>query len=186
MERSRFRTEVRGRPKRHVSRVLREPPRDRVSGLSTRPHDSFRVRPSTCSGCDTTGESEWLYCSSLALSESAVLRDQAPGYSVPPPPPLGPRPFLLRRTKARTVTATAPIATATAAAVMNPEGPTGSVTVTPKDAVAVFPAESVAVHMTVVVPMPKVDPEDGEQLTTGEGSTRSVDVASKVTGAPER
>ena len=88
------------------------------------------------------------------------------------------------------MTATAPIATTIAAAAKgertNPGGLTGgSVTVTSKDAVTVFPAESVAVHVTVVVPMLKVEPEDGEQLTTREGSTTSVAVTSKVTAAPE-
>ena len=82
------------------------------------------------------------------------------------------------------MTATAPIATATAAYAEG-EGPTRSVTVTLKDAGTVFPTESIAVQVTVVVPMPKVDPEDGEQLTTGEGSTMSVAVTSKATVAPE-
>jgi hypothetical protein len=39
-----------------------------------------------------------------------------------------------------------------------------SVTVTVKLQVAVFPSESVAVHVTVVVPFVKVEPEAGLQL----------------------
>src|SRR5207245_1614588 len=46
-------------------------------------------------------------------------------------------------------------------------------TVTVKEPLAEFPEESVAVHETVVGPRAKVEPEAGEQLTVGEGSTRS-------------
>lgn len=47
-----------------------------------------------------------------------------------------------------------------------------------------FPAESVAVHVTVVVPTRKSEPDAGLQLTVGAGSTRSVAVAVYVTFTP--
>ena len=40
-------------------------------------------------------------------------------------------------------------------------------TVTVKLAVATFPAKSVAVQVTVVVPTGKLEPEDGEQVGPG-------------------
>lgn len=49
-----------------------------------------------------------------------------------------------------------------------------SCTVTPKDALALLPEESVAVQVTVVAPSGKVLPEDGEQLGVMLPSTLSV------------
>ena len=49
-----------------------------------------------------------------------------------------------------------------------------SMTVTSKDAVAEFPAESVAVHVTLVVPSGNVEPDGGAQLSSGAESTASV------------
>src|SRR5215207_1652834 len=58
-------------------------------------------------------------------------------------------------------------------------------TITSKLPLAVLPAWSVAVHVTVVVPMGKGLPEAGSQLTTGGmGSVSSVAVTSKATCAP--
>jgi hypothetical protein len=58
-------------------------------------------------------------------------------------------------------------------------------TVTVKDAEPVFPCESVAVHVTVVVPTGKVLPEAGLQVGVREPSTMSVAVASPyVTALP--
>ena len=49
--------------------------------------------------------------------------------------------------------------------------------VTVNDALPVFPCESVALHVTVVVPSTKVDPEAGAQTTMAIGpSTSSVAV----------
>jgi len=45
-----------------------------------------------------------------------------------------------------------------------------------------LPLASVAVHVTVVVPTGKPDPDSGEQVTVGEGSQLSVAVAAKLTG----
>jgi hypothetical protein len=44
---------------------------------------------------------------------------------------------------------------------------------TVNESVAVFPAASVAVHVTVVAPIGNVDPDAGEQETRGLGSTSS-------------
>lgn len=85
--------------------------------------------------------------------------------------------------KATSPATTTPVATITAATAKGQRS-TLSLTVTRKDEVAVFPAESVAVQVTVVFPTPKVAPEGGEQLTNGEGSTRSVAVTWYVTTAP--
>ncbi len=60
-----------------------------------------------------------------------------------------------------------------------------STTVTWKLAVPVFPCESVAEQVTVVVPNAKVEPEAGEQIGTMAPSTLSVAVAVKLTGAPD-
>src|SRR2546421_12198564 len=60
-----------------------------------------------------------------------------------------------------------------------------SLTVTLNDAVALLPAPSVAVQMTVVVPNGKVEPGGGEQLTGSVPSTLSVAVGLVyVTTAP--
>src|SRR5262245_6519744 len=48
----------------------------------------------------------------------------------------------------------------------------------------VLPEASFAVHETVVVPSGNVDPDPGLQTTAGDGSTRSVAPAEKVTKAP--
>src|SRR5438094_645551 len=60
-----------------------------------------------------------------------------------------------------------------------------SCTVTPKLALPVLPCESVAVHVTVVVPLAKVLPEGGEQLAEMLPSTASLADAENVTAAPE-
>jgi hypothetical protein len=52
--------------------------------------------------------------------------------------------------------------------------------------VEVLPEVSVAVQVTVVVPMGKRLPEAGAQVTTGEGSQASVAVTVKLTVAPAR
>jgi len=59
-----------------------------------------------------------------------------------------------------------------------------SCTVTVNDAVLVLPAASVAVHITVVVPNEKVEPEAGEHVTGIEPSKLSVAVAVYATVAP--
>src|SRR5258706_221521 len=61
--------------------------------------------------------------------------------------------------------------------------PNGSVTVTVKVLVAVLPAASFAVMVTVVVPRPNVLPETGEVVTVG-ALTASVAVGANVTTAP--
>ena len=48
-------------------------------------------------------------------------------------------------------------------------GPSVSLTVTVKEQLAVLPDASVAVHVTVVVPFAKVEPEAGEQLVVTPG-----------------
>jgi hypothetical protein len=45
-------------------------------------------------------------------------------------------------------------------------------------------AWSDAVHVTIVIPNPKIDPEGGTHVTRGDGSQRSVAVAMNVAGAP--
>jgi hypothetical protein len=60
-----------------------------------------------------------------------------------------------------------------------------SCTVTPKLAPPVFPCESVALQLTVVVPSGKVLPELGEQFAASVPSTRSLADAEKETAAPE-
>ena len=60
---------------------------------------------------------------------------------------------------------------------------TGSVvssTVTVNEPLALLPEASVAVQVTIVVPSGKVEPDAGEQVTAGEGSTASVAEAVKV------
>ena len=59
-----------------------------------------------------------------------------------------------------------------------------STTVTLKWPMAEFPAVSVAKQLTSVVPIGKVEPEAGEQITETVGSTLSVAEAEKVTAAP--
>jgi len=49
---------------------------------------------------------------------------------------------------------------------------------------ATFPEESVAEQDTGVAPRAKVEPDGGEQATTGDESARSVAVAEKVREAP--
>jgi hypothetical protein len=49
-------------------------------------------------------------------------------------------------------------------------------TVTRNEQVLIFPDESVAVHVTVVVPTAKLDPEGGAQLAVGAGVQLSVGV----------
>nr|WP_238145304.1 hypothetical protein [Antricoccus suffuscus] len=78
----------------------------------------------------------------------------------------------------------APVASATMSVGNCRTGAVESVTVTENVPVPVFPAASVAVHDTVVVPRANVDPEVGVQTTTGLGSTSSVAVTANVTGAP--
>ena len=63
--------------------------------------------------------------------------------------------------------------------------PTGPNTPTVKLQELLLPLASVAVHVTVVVPMGKVLPEGGTQLIVGWGSQVSVAVAVKVTLALE-
>lgn len=59
-----------------------------------------------------------------------------------------------------------------------------SLTITVKLHIAVFFDESVAVHVTVVVPLLKLDPDAGEQATVGAGLQLSVAVGEeKVTSA---
>src|SRR5919205_256239 len=57
-------------------------------------------------------------------------------------------------------------------------------TVTPKLALPVLPCESVALHVTVVVPTGKLLPEDGLQLGVSAPSTLSFALAEKVTVRP--
>jgi hypothetical protein len=59
-----------------------------------------------------------------------------------------------------------------------------SCTVTRNDPVLVCSLESMAEHVTVVVPKPKVLPEAGVQVTGTLPSTRSMAVAENVTTAP--
>src|SRR5580658_5331419 len=59
-----------------------------------------------------------------------------------------------------------------------------SATVTAKLALDALPAASLAVHMTVVVPMAKVLPDGGLHVTGSVPSTMSVALAAKVTTAP--
>jgi hypothetical protein len=63
------------------------------------------------------------------------------------------------------------------------EGFSTSITVTVNEQVEVFPAPSVAVHVTVVTPTAKVEPEAGEQTTPGGGGQLSVAVVRYVTTA---
>ena len=49
--------------------------------------------------------------------------------------------------------------------------------------VAEFPVASVAVMVTVVVPIGNVLPDSGLKLTVGEGSTRSITVGTSNTGS---
>ena len=59
-----------------------------------------------------------------------------------------------------------------------------SVTVTVNDAEPVFPAASLAVQVTVVVPIANVDPEAGAHVGVIGEVTASVAVAVNVTTAP--
>ena len=59
-----------------------------------------------------------------------------------------------------------------------------SITVTVKLAVPTFPAESLAVQVTVVVPIGKLEPEDGEQVGLEVTSTSSDAVTVNVTVLP--
>jgi len=65
-------------------------------------------------------------------------------------------------------------------------GAHGLTTVTRKLPLLTLPAASVAVQVTVVIPMRKMLPEGGVQRTLGEGSTLSVALTLKVTIAPSR
>src|SRR5215831_20922648 len=58
-------------------------------------------------------------------------------------------------------------------------------TVTTKLPLDVFPARSVAVQATLVFPIGNILPEDGLQITTGDGSSASDAVARKATAAPD-
>src|SRR5436190_8881064 len=60
-----------------------------------------------------------------------------------------------------------------------------STTVTVKLPFAVFPFESVAEQLTVVVPKGNIEPETGKQVTASGPSTRSFAETVKLTGAPE-
>jgi hypothetical protein len=64
-------------------------------------------------------------------------------------------------------------------------GPTGAVTLTPKEHVPFVPEPSDAVHVTVVVPTGKVAPEGGAQLTVTPGQLAGVVAAGYVTIAPD-
>src|SRR2546427_9452156 len=65
------------------------------------------------------------------------------------------------------------------------EGEVVSRTVTVKLAEFEFPEESVAVHMTVVVPRGNVEPDEGSHTTVGLESTASLTVgAGEETAAP--
>src|SRR2546422_7248459 len=65
------------------------------------------------------------------------------------------------------------------------EGEVVSRTVTVKLAEFEFPEESVAVHMTVVVPRGNVEPDEGSHTTVGVESTASLTVgAGEETAAP--
>jgi len=57
-------------------------------------------------------------------------------------------------------------------------------TVTVEDAEPVLPATSVAVHVTVVVPIGKMVPEGGRQAGVSDPLTRSVAEAEKIPAAP--
>ena len=59
-----------------------------------------------------------------------------------------------------------------------------SCTVTRNAALLVWPLESLAEQLTVLVPNPKLVPELGAQLTATGPSTRSKAEAEKLTGAP--
>src|SRR4030095_12312177 len=59
-------------------------------------------------------------------------------------------------------------------------------TVTTKLLLEVFPARSVAVQVVLVFPIGNKLPEDGLQITTGDGSSASDTVTLKETEAPER
>jgi hypothetical protein len=59
-----------------------------------------------------------------------------------------------------------------------------STTVTVNEQLAELPLKSLAVHVTVVVPMRNVLPETGEQVITGFGSQISLAIARNVTAAP--
>jgi hypothetical protein len=64
-------------------------------------------------------------------------------------------------------------------------GGDGALTVTLNDALPVFPAASVAEHVTVVVPTRNVEPDGGIHVTVGLGGlVSSVAVAEKLTTAP--
>src|SRR3989442_15658203 len=64
------------------------------------------------------------------------------------------------------------------------EGEVVSRTVTVKLAEFEFPEESVAVHMTVVVPRGNVEPDAGPHVGVGVASTASVAVGAGVATAP--
>ena len=71
-----------------------------------------------------------------------------------------------------------------AAAVAEAVGACAAVTITSKLFEDELPLESLAVHVTVVSPTAKVEPDAGLQMTEGLGSTRSVADAEKLTTAP--
>src|SRR5262245_4130175 len=68
---------------------------------------------------------------------------------------------------------------------MRPSRTPTSRTVTSNVAAVVFPARSVDVQRTVVVPTGKLDPEAGKQVTESLTSTRSLAETLNVTGAPD-
>jgi hypothetical protein len=59
-----------------------------------------------------------------------------------------------------------------------------STTVTAKDALAVLPCASVALHVTVAVPIANVLPDGGAHVGASAPSTLSVALAVKLTGVP--
>jgi len=61
-----------------------------------------------------------------------------------------------------------------------------TLTVTTKLPLEVFPARSVAVQVVLVFPIGNILPEDGLQITTGDGSSASDTVTLKETEAPDR
>jgi hypothetical protein len=60
-----------------------------------------------------------------------------------------------------------------------------TLTVTTKLPLEVFPARSVAVQVVLVFPIGNILPEDGLQITTGDGSSASDTVTLKETEAPD-
>jgi hypothetical protein len=60
-----------------------------------------------------------------------------------------------------------------------------TITVTTKFPLELFPARSVAVQVVLVFPIGNILPEDGLQITSGDGSSASDTVTLKGTGVPD-